>query len=138
PKELIEGVNKMLEAGASKQLVEEFLLERGWSEEDAKAVFREIEKEAETKKREAAPLRAPLPKEVRAPRKEERESETRVIQAPPRALAVQKKEEPVQEHKESAPRVKPEERLRASSHAPAPVRREKTEKREEVKKEALQ
>ncbi|MEX0909846.1 MAG: hypothetical protein WDZ75_00965 [Candidatus Paceibacterota bacterium] len=43
PRELVEGVQKMLEVGATPEVVQTFLLERGWSESDAHEVFSEIE-----------------------------------------------------------------------------------------------
>ena len=69
PRELIEGVQKMLSAGAPRDVVRGFLLERGWSEDDAEKVFasldgREPEKEKENQEkkvllREAAPSTRP-------------------------------------------------------------------------------
>lgn len=68
PRELVEGVQKMLNAGAPRETVWDFLLERGWSEGDAKEVFASIDAHAEEKKKEVqekkVTLRAVAPKEA--------------------------------------------------------------------------
>jgi hypothetical protein len=46
PRELIEGVKKMLELGAAREIVHTFLLEKGWSESDAREVFSLIDAES--------------------------------------------------------------------------------------------
>lgn len=83
PRELIEGVSKMLETGAPREVVRQFLLERGWNESEADEVFAQIDGEAPTPKPAAIPpqasieptpkAKAPKPREVlgeasRAPR----------------------------------------------------------------------
>lgn len=55
PRELIEGVSKMLETGAPREVVRQFLLERGWNESEADEVFARIDGEAPAPKLAAPP-----------------------------------------------------------------------------------
>jgi len=50
PRELTEGVKKMLEAGAPREVIRGFLFERGWSSAEADEVFAQIDKEIEARR----------------------------------------------------------------------------------------
>ncbi|MEX0933418.1 MAG: hypothetical protein WDZ74_01560 [Candidatus Paceibacterota bacterium] len=72
PRELTEGVQKMLSAGAPREVVWEFLLERGWSEDDAKEVFASLQKQDQGKEKE---IQKVLLREATPPRQPSQEKE---------------------------------------------------------------
>lgn len=80
PRELIEGVQKMLSAGAPREVVREFLLERGWSEAEAKEVFASLEDEEKQKEtpKEVVKKQVP-PRTVTPPPEPRRENQGRRI-----------------------------------------------------------
>jgi hypothetical protein len=156
PHELTEGVQKMLDAGAPREMVQEFLLEKGWSEDDARSVFSEIDENIQKKKEEKTierglPAVAPV-KTISVPADTLRPQPTKRLEGRREDVPTEKKPEPtpakqeqpkektnlaLTQTKEQAPEIptqKHKQKIEQGARTERDTEKEKTPKTEAVKK----